>query len=62
MAKRVVAIAKGGLERRGHDEAGFLRRLEVIAETGDTQADLLLELYNTKWERNIDPIYQELMY
>lgn len=36
-APQVVAIARGGLERRGHDEASFLNRLEVIAETGLTQ-------------------------
>jgi glutamate--cysteine ligase len=38
VAKQVIRIAKGGLERRGHDEATFLSRLEVIADTGLTQA------------------------
>jgi hypothetical protein len=37
VAKQVIRIAKGGLERRGHDEATFLSRLEVIADTGLTQ-------------------------
>ncbi|GIL68444.1 hypothetical protein Vafri_21721 [Volvox africanus] len=37
LAKQVVSIARGGLQRRGHDEANFLKRLEVIAETGLTQ-------------------------
>ncbi len=34
---QVVGIARGGLERRGYDEVGFLKRLEVIADTGLTQ-------------------------
>lgn len=34
---QVVSIAHGGLERRGYDETSFLKRLEVIAETGLTQ-------------------------
>jgi gamma-glutamylcysteine synthetase len=37
VAKDALRIAKGGLQRRGHDEAGFLARLDVIAETGLTQ-------------------------
>ncbi|MEW5305396.1 MAG: hypothetical protein WDW36_007938 [Sanguina aurantia] len=62
IAKQVVAIAKGGLERRGHDEVGFLKQLEIIADTGLNQADHLLELYNTKWQRSVDPVYREMMY
>ncbi|KAG2425992.1 hypothetical protein HXX76_013363 [Chlamydomonas incerta] len=62
VAKQVVAIAHGGLERRGYDETSFLKRLEVIAETGLTQADHLLELYETKWQRSVDPLYKEFMY
>ncbi len=37
VAKQVLKIAKGGLERRGFDEAPFLSRLEVIADSGLTQ-------------------------
>lgn len=62
IAKQVVAIAKGGLLRRGHDEVGFMNQLEVIADTGLNQADHLLELYNTKWQRSVDPVYREMMY
>ncbi|KAG2485639.1 hypothetical protein HYH03_015611 [Edaphochlamys debaryana] len=62
VAKQVVSIARGGLERRGLDEAHFLKRLEVIVDTGLTQADHLLELYETKWKRSVDPLYKEFMY
>lgn len=58
----MVGIARRGLERRGHDEAGFLRRLEVIVESGLTQSDHLLQLYETKWGRSVDPLYKEFMY
>lgn len=27
-----------------------------------TQADHLLELYNTKWQRSVDPVYKEYAY
>lgn len=62
VSKQVVAIAKRGLERRGLDEAPFLARLEVIADSGLTQADHLLALYETKWKRSVDPLYGEFAY
>jgi glutamate--cysteine ligase len=62
VAKKVVSIAKGGLDRRGYDEVSFLNRIEVIAETGQSQADMLLELYETKWKRSVDPLYNDFMY
>lgn len=34
---QVLAISKGGLERRGKEEAKFLKELEAIAESGETQ-------------------------
>lgn len=37
VAQKVVAIAKGGLERRGLGEESFLSKLEIIADTGLTQ-------------------------
>lgn len=43
-------------------QAPFLNRLEVVAETGLSQADVLLELYETKWKRSIDPLYHEYAY
>jgi len=61
-AQQVLAISRGGLERRGRDEATFLNRLQVIADTGLTQADHMLELYNTKWQRSVDPLYKEFAY
>lgn len=62
LAKQVLHIARGGLERRGHDEAHFLNQLDKVAESGLTQADRMLELYNTKWNGSVDPIYREFKY
>lgn len=62
VALEVLAIARGGLERRGHDEAAFLKSLQLIAESGRTPADALLELYEGKWGRSVDPMYDELAY
>lgn len=42
VARETLKIARGGLERRGYDEVSFLKELEDIAETGLTQADILL--------------------
>ena len=43
-------------------QAPFLNRLEVIAETGKSQSDVLLDLYETKWKRSVDPLYNEYAY
>ncbi|KAF8066224.1 GSH1-1 [Scenedesmus sp. PABB004] len=62
VALKVLAIATGGLERRGHDEAHFLKQLHVIAESGLTPADHLLERYAGAWGRSVDPLFKEFMY
>lgn len=40
----MLSISQGGLERRGHDEAAFLKSLQLIAESGKTPADAQLEV------------------
>jgi glutamate--cysteine ligase len=59
---QVLEISRGGLERRGHDEAHFLRQLEDIAESGLTPADRLVQLYEGPWGKSVEPIYTELLY
>ncbi len=64
LAKQVLAIADAGLARRarhnrmGDTEQGFLNPLRQIAETGLTNADLLLARY----EGSTDFIYQTESY
>lgn len=51
-----------GLQRRGLNEAPFLKNLEAIAESGQTAADVMLAAYNTRWEKSVDPAYDEYVY
>ncbi|GJN36168.1 hypothetical protein PR202_gb25008 [Eleusine coracana subsp. coracana] len=51
-----------GLERRGYKEVGFLREVDAVVRTGVTPAEKLLNLYETKWQRNVDPVFKELLY
>jgi len=67
-AKEMLALAREGLRRRkcldqsGNDETGFLGPLDVIAESGRTQADNLLAAYQGKWNGSVDPIFEETRY
>ena len=57
VAHRVVEIAEGGLRRRGRDEAGFVAPLRAVVESGVTNADALVRLYETEWKGSVDPAY-----
>jgi glutamate--cysteine ligase len=57
LAKQVLAISQGGLERRGRQEGKFLKELWEIAESGETQAERLLKLYETEWGGSVEPYY-----
>ena len=57
LAKEVLKISRGGLERRGRQEGKYLNELDAIAESGETQAEMLLGLYETEWNRSVDPYY-----
>lgn len=35
---------------------------QVVVESGMAPASHLLELYNTRWGRNVDPLFEEFMY
>lgn len=59
---QVLAIAQGGLDRRGYDEGHFLKQLHVIAESGMSPASHQLELYNTSWNHSVDPLWKDFMY
>ena len=57
LSLQVLQIAKGGLERRGRQEMKYLKELFEIAESGETQAEHLLKLYNVDWKGSVDPYY-----
>jgi len=60
VAQDVVKLAKEGLSRRGRNEDQFLAPLEEVAATGVTLAHRMLDLYENKWDRKVDPIFHEL--
>jgi glutamate--cysteine ligase len=68
VALEVLDIAREGLHRRarrdaaGEDETHFLDALFSIAGSGRTPASELLEDYNTRWNGDIDRIYDEYAY
>lgn len=68
LAKDVLAIARDGLKARathdtfGDDESHFLNALHEIAESGVTPAEELLEAYETRWNRSIEPLFDEYAY
>jgi glutamate--cysteine ligase len=65
LAKEVLAIAAGGLDRRarengiGDSEAGFLAPLWEIAESGKTLAERHLEKFHGEWGGDISRIWDE---
>ena len=38
------------------------RTRKPASSTGRTPAELLLEAYETRWNRSVDPVYSELAY
>ncbi|MBA3519113.1 MAG: glutamate--cysteine ligase [Rhizobiales bacterium] len=68
IAKDVVALARDGLKRRAvagngsSDETGYLAPLEETLALGRTPAENLLQQYETRWGRSVDPIFMEQVY
>lgn len=68
VAREVLRIAEHGLKQRnrknadGRDETLFLAPLQKIIETGKTQAEELLTLYKTEWDKKIEPIFKARVY
>jgi glutamate--cysteine ligase len=68
LAGEMLALAEIGLQRRseedwaGQDERQFLTTLRGIVDRGRTPAELLLELYNGRWNGSVDPVFNEFAY
>ncbi|HET7707903.1 MAG TPA: glutamate--cysteine ligase [Sphingomicrobium sp.] len=68
LARTVVDIASGGLNRRGQlnsigeNESGFLDPLREIVATGLTPADRLLERFRTEWNGDVARVYDEMSF
>lgn len=63
-----LRIARLGLKNRarldstGMDETHFLKPMNRIAESGFTPAEELLSAFEHRWEKNVDPVFQEYAY
>jgi glutamate--cysteine ligase len=68
VARQMVDIASAGLSRRarlsssGENEGHYLDPLRRTVESGKTPAEELLDLYHGKWDRKVDPVFEELAY
>ena len=68
LARETLAIAHAGLKARdcrnatGEGEGVFLGALDDIAASGRSPSDALIEAYETRWGRSVDPAYREFAY
>jgi glutamate--cysteine ligase len=44
------------------DESGYLSELEMIADSGVTPAERLLELYQTRWAGDAGRVFDDFAY
>jgi glutamate--cysteine ligase len=67
VAREVLALARGGLERRrrldtaGRDETIHLDPLQEIVDRGRTQAEVLLDHFNGCWGGSVLPVFDECL-
>ena len=68
LARRCLEISRAGLNARGRlnlhgeNETVFLQELDAMVETGETNADRLIDLYRGEWDGDIDRVYTECVY
>jgi glutamate--cysteine ligase len=68
LARRAVAIAADGLDRRrrldaqGRSEAIYLEPLHAFADSGLSAADDLIARFNGPWAGSVDPVFQEFAF
>ena len=68
VALDVLALSRAGLQRRarqdncGENETHYLNPLFAIADSGRTPAEDLLKDFETRWHRDVDPIFTEHAY
>lgn len=68
LAREVLAISRAGLGARarmdsyGDDESHFLDSLDEVVASGRTMAEELLDLYETRWQGSVDPVFTEYAY
>jgi glutamate--cysteine ligase len=64
----VFDLAREGLRRRscvdnaGTDETGFLVPLQRMVRSGKTLSEELLQAYEGRWGKEVDPVFNEFSY
>jgi len=68
IAREVAAIASEGLKARGvrnargDDERIHLACVEAVLDAGRTTAEAMLEAYERRWGKSVDPVFREIVY
>ena len=68
IAREMVALTKAGLARRqitdskGSDETQYLNPLQEILTTGKTNADIMLDHYDSDWDRDVRHLFKLYRY
>jgi glutamate--cysteine ligase len=68
IARLILAISRGGLKRRakldeqGRDETHYLDVLDVVAASGRTQAENLLDRFHGQWGGSVEPAFGECVF
>lgn len=68
VAKDMLAISRSGLKNRNRlsggmvDETGYLNELDMIADSGITPAERLIELYETRWAGDAGRAFEDFAY
>ncbi len=68
VAREIIELSFGGLQRRarldaaGNDETKFLDPLRIIADSGISPAEHMLDLFNGPWKGDITNAYIEFSY
>jgi glutamate--cysteine ligase len=68
IARQVLALSRAGLAARkrhdpdGRDETRYLDVMDVIVETGRTQAENLVDRFNTTWGGSVEPAFKECVF
>ncbi len=68
LAGDMIDIASDGLKARhrmdafGDDERHFLSAVRLVVEDGRTPAEELLEAFESRWNRSVDPVFEEYAY
>jgi glutamate--cysteine ligase len=68
IGRDVVSISRGGLKSRarlngeGEDESLFLAPLDEVLSKKATLSDEMLALYNGRWNKSVQPAFDEYQY